>query len=250
MRTLFAFFEKRVDPFPPDDGRIPPTGLFAFLRYYSRPVLPWLLLMGLLTGALSVIEILLLTFTGNIVDWMGAGDRATFLGEHGWELALMAGLVVVAFPLIVLGASLLQFQTTFGAYPMLVRWKAHRTMLGQSLTFFHDEFAGRVSQKVMQTALGVRDSVTKLMDVGVYIVVYFVGTAYLMATSDIWLVVLLLAWLAGYVWLLVHYVPRLGKVGAEQADARAQMTGRSSFSRTRPGSTPTRGRRWANSCRR
>ena len=226
MNKLFAFFEKRVNPFPPDDGRDPPSGLFAFLYYYSRPVLPWLLAMGVLTASLSVIEILLLTFTGNIVDWMGTGNRGTFLADHGWQLALMAGLVVIGFPLLVLGASLLQFQTTFGAYPMLVRWKAHRTMLGQSLAFFHDEFAGRVSQKVMQTALGVRDSVTKLMDVGVYILVYFAGTAYLLASSDIWLVVLLVAWLAGYIWLLIYFVPRLGKVGAEQADARAQMTGR------------------------
>ena len=72
---------------------------------------------------------------------------------------------------------------------MLVRWQAHRYMLGQSLNFFQDEFAGRVSQKVMQTALAVRDSVTKLIDVGVYVVVYFVGTAYLLAQSDIWLLV-------------------------------------------------------------
>jgi ATP-binding cassette subfamily B multidrug efflux pump len=223
---LFAFFEKRVDPFPPDDGRTPPRGLFAFLYYYSRPVLPWLVGMGLLTGTLSVIEIFLVTFTGNLVDWMATADRATFFSQHGWALALMAALFIVIFPLAVLGASLLQFQTTFGVYPMLVRWKAHRYMLGQSLTFFQDEFAGRVSQKVMQTALGVRDSVTKLMDVGVYIVVYFVGTAYLMATRDVWLVVLLIAWLAGYVGLLIYYVPRLGKVGEAQADARAQMHGR------------------------
>src|SRR5260221_10787665 len=223
---LFRRFETLIDPFPPEDGRTPPKGLFAFLYYYSRPALPWLALMGALVGLLSVIEIVLVTFTGNLVDWMTTGDRAAFFTDHGWDLTLMAGLVVVAFPLLALGAGLLQFQTTFGVYPMLVRWRAHRYMLSQSLAFFQDEFAGRVSQKVMQTSLGVRDSVTKLMDVGVYIIVYLVGTAWLLATSDVWLVGILGAWLAGYVALLVYYVPRLREVGEQQADARAAMTGR------------------------
>jgi ATP-binding cassette subfamily B multidrug efflux pump len=223
---LYRFFEKLVDPFTPDDGRTPPTSLFAFLFYYSRPVLPWLLLMGVLTGALSVIEIVFVSFTGSLVDWLAASEPATLFVEHGFALAVMAVVILVVFPLATLGASLLQFQTTFGIYPMLVRWKAHRHMLGQSLNFFQDEFAGRVSQKVMQTALAVRDSVTKILDVGVYIVVYFVGTAVLLAVSDLWLVAILVVWLAGYVALLAYYVPRLGEVGEEQANARAQMTGR------------------------
>ena len=135
---MYRYFENLVDPFPTDDGKTPPKGLFAFLYYYSRPVLPWLILMGVLTGALSVIEIVFVTFTGSLVDWLANADRATFFSQYGWELGLMAVLIVVVFPLLALGASLLQFQTTFGVYPMLVRWKAHRFMLGQSLNFFQD----------------------------------------------------------------------------------------------------------------
>ncbi len=183
-------------------------------------------MMGVLTALLSVVEIGFISFSGSLVDWLGSANRATFLAQYGWTLAFWAAVVVVFFPLIALAASLLQFQTTFGAYPMLVRWKMHRHMLGQSLSFFQDEFAGRVSQKVMQTALGVRDSVTKLLDVGVYIVTYFVGTVFLLARSDLWMVAILVVWLAAYIGLMVYYVPRLGKVGELQADARAQMTGR------------------------
>src|SRR3546814_16090419 len=66
-------------------------------------------------------------------------------------------------------------QTIFGNYPMLARWLSHRWLLGQSMSFFQDEFAGRVAQKVMQTALAIRETVTKLMDVLVYVLVYFSG---------------------------------------------------------------------------
>jgi ATP-binding cassette subfamily B multidrug efflux pump len=223
---LFRFFETLISPYPPDDGTRPPNKLLRFLHYYSRPALPYLALMAVLTAVMSVIEIAFIQFSGDLVDWMGKTDRAIFFAQYGGQLWFWAVVVLVAFPAIALVSSLFQFQTTFGVYPMLVRWRAHRHMLGQSLSFFNDEFAGRVSQKVMQTALAVRDSVTKIVDVGVYIVTYFIGTAFLLAQSDLWMLAILFVWLAAYVALMVWFVPRLGKVGEAQADARAQMTGR------------------------
>ena len=222
---MFRFFERLIDPYP--NGTItPPQSLIRFLLAYSRPALPWLLLMGVLTAILSVIEIGFVSVTGNLVDWLAGSDRSSFLPHYGGQLWFWAAVVLVIFPAVQLLAAVFQFQTTFGAYPMMVRWRAHRHMLGQSLSFFNDEFAGRVSQKVMQTSLAVRDSVTKILDVGVYIVVYFVGTALLLTRSDAWMLATLVVWLAGYVGLLAYYVPRLGAVGAAQADARAVMTGR------------------------
>jgi ATP-binding cassette subfamily B multidrug efflux pump len=109
---------------------------------------------------------------------------------------------------------------------MLVRWQAHRYLLGQSLNFFHDEFAGRVSQKVMQTSLAVRETVTKLMDVGVYVIVYFVGTVILVGIADFWLMLPMIGWLVGYLAILFHFIPKLRHISMIQADARAQMTGR------------------------
>jgi ATP-binding cassette subfamily B multidrug efflux pump len=223
---LFSFFERLVSPYPPDDGTTPPKRLLPFVYYYSRPVLPYLAVMACLTGFLSVVEIGFIRFTGSLVDWLAHTDKAAFFASHGGELWFWGVVVLLLFPAVSLLAGLFQFQTTFGVYPMLVRWRAHRRMLGQSLSFFNDEFAGRVSQKVMQTALAVRDSVTRIVDVGVYIVTYFVGTALLLAQSDLWMLAVLFVWLAGYVGLIAFYLPKLGKVGEEQADARAQMTGR------------------------
>jgi ATP-binding cassette subfamily B multidrug efflux pump len=223
---VFKWFEGLINPYPPDDGTRPPARLLPFLYYYSRPALPYLALMGLLTAILSVIEIAFVQFSGSLVDWLAGSDRAGFFAQHGGELWFWAAIVLVAVPALALFSSLFQFQTTFGVYPMMVRWRAHRQMLGQSLSFFNDEFAGRVSQKVMQTALAVRDAVTKIADVGIYIVTYFIGTAILLGQSDLWMVAILGVWLAAYIGLMVWFVPRLGKVGEAQADARAQMTGR------------------------
>ncbi|MDX9741216.1 MAG: ABC transporter ATP-binding protein [Gammaproteobacteria bacterium] len=223
---MFRFFENLLDPYPGGEPATPPQGLLAFIRHYSRPVFPWLVLMSLLTAALSAMEILFFSFLGDIVDWLAEADPETFFSEHAWPLAGIATLILIVFPLLVAAQSLVVHQTIFGNYPMLARWLSHRYLLRQSLSFFQDEFAGRISQKVMQTALAIRETVLKLADVLVYVIVYFGGALILVAQADGRLTAPLFLWLAGYLGILFYFVPKLQRVSAEQADARALMTGR------------------------
>ena len=182
--------------------------------------------MSVLTALISTVEVVFVSYMGQLVDWLGSTDRSSFLAEHGWGLVGMAILAVLVFPVLVLVQSLITHQAIFGNYPMIVRWLAHRYILRQSMVFFQDEFAGRVSQKVMQTALAIRETVMKLMDVLVYVAVYFTGALILLGRAELWLMVPLILWLAGYAALLAFFVPRLRRVSIAQADARAQMTGR------------------------
>jgi len=223
---MFRFFEKRVEPFPETEPAMPPSDLWAFLLHYSRPVLPWLALMSLLTAVLSIVEVAFFGFMGSMVDWLGAVAREDFWSEHGLRLLLLGALVIVVYPLLYLLQSLVLHQTVFGNYPMLVRWLGHRYLLRQSMQFFQDEFAGRISQKLMQTALAIRETVVKLMEVFVYVVVYFFGALILIAQADLLLIGPLIVWLGIYVVLLFLFVPRLRVIAMAQADARALMTGR------------------------
>jgi len=113
-----------------------------------------------------------------------------------------------------------------GNYPMLIRWLSHRYLLKQSLGFYQDEFAGRIATKVMQTSLAVRETVTKLLDVMVYVVVYFFSMLFIIAQSDIRLMLPLLIWLVLYIALQYYFVPKLKAIATAQADARSTMTGR------------------------
>ncbi|KZE28190.1 ABC transporter ATP-binding protein [Chelatococcus daeguensis] len=223
---MFRFFETLVDPFPRAEAVAPPRRLVPFVMHYSRPVLPWLIVMAVLTAVISIIEISFVGFMGSLVDWLAKADRATFFETHGWPLIGMALLVVVGFPLAVLAQSLVTHQTIFGNYPMIARWLTHRYILDQSMAFFQDEFAGRVSQKVMQTALAVRETVMKLMDVAVYVITYFLGALVLLASADLLLMLPLVLWLLAYAGLMIFFVPRLRAISMQQADARAEMTGR------------------------
>ena len=226
LRSLFHYFENLVNPYPQDLGGTPPRELLAFILHFTRPVLPLLLVMSLLTALVSAAEVLFFHYMGQLVDWLAGAERAGFFAEYGWRLAGMAALVMVLLPLLTLLQALITHQSIFGNYPMIGRWLAHRHMLGQSLAFYQDEFAGRVSQKVMQTALAIRETVMKLMDLMVYVVVYFAGAMLLLGSAEPWLMLPLVAWLAGYIAIMRVFVPRLRRVSMEQADARAVMSGR------------------------
>ncbi|MGM0983402.1 MAG: ABC transporter ATP-binding protein [Pseudomonadota bacterium] len=226
FRALFRTFETLVNPYPEGKQGTPPRGLFAFILHFSRPVLPLLVVMSLLTALVSAAEVLFFSYMGDLVDWLSTAEREGFFAEHGWRLAGMAALVVVGLPLLTLLQALVTHQSIFGNYPMIGRWLAHRHMLGQSLAFYQDEFAGRVSQKVMQTALAMRETVMKLMDLMVYVLVYFTGAMLLMGRAEPWLMLPLVLWLAGYIAIMWGFVPRLRAVSMAQADARAVMTGR------------------------
>ena len=223
---VFKWFEARVEPYPADEPTQPPKTLLAFCLYYTKGAKRWLLAMTILGASIALLEVSLFGFMGSIIDWLGNADRATFLASEGWKLGLMAVVLLGVLPLLQLTDTLIIHQGLLGNFPQRIRWMAHRYLLRQSMSYFQDEFAGRIGAKLMQTALAVREVVMKILDVTVFVVVYFAGAVVLAAMSDLWLAVPFLVWLAAYVTLLWYFIPRLGKISELQADARSLMTGR------------------------
>ncbi|MCB1453989.1 MAG: ABC transporter ATP-binding protein, partial [Rhizobiaceae bacterium] len=223
---MFKWFESRLEAFPQEEPMEPPRSFLAFCLHYTKGSWPFLVPSAILMAAIAITEVWMFSFLGNIVDWLTAHDRETFLAQEGWKLAGMAFIVLVALPLMVWFHSLINQQTLMGNYPMRIRWQVHRYLLKQSMTFYQDEFAGRIAAKLMQTALAVRECVIKLIDVLNYVTVYFTGMLVIVASADWRLALPLAAWLVCYVLLLRAFIPRLGRVAEDQADARSMMTGR------------------------
>jgi len=223
---MFAWFEKRLDPFPAEEPVEPPGTLLAFCLHYTKGSWPYLIVAAILMAAIAIAEVWMFGFLGNVVDWLAVQNRETFLQTEGWKLAGMGLIVMVGLPAAVWLHSLVSQQTLMGNYPMRIRWQVHRYLLKQSMSFYQDEFAGRIATKLMQTALAVRECVIKLIEVLNYVCVYFLGVLVIVGAADWRLALPLLGWLAAYVAMLGYFVPRLGRVSQEQADARSVMTGR------------------------
>ena len=223
---MFSWFEDRLNPFPDEEPTQPPQGLLAFCWHYAKPAGPWLFLMSAITALISIGEVYLFGFLGNIVDWLAVSGQEGFLEREGSKLIWMGAVLLIGLPTIVLLQSLLVHQTLLGNFPMIARWQMHRYLLRQSVGFFANEFAGRVATKVMQTSLSIRESVMKLLDVFVYVSVNFISMMVLIALADWVLALPLLLWVIVYITLIRYFVPRLKKVSSDQADARSSMTGR------------------------
>lgn len=182
--------------------------------------------MAIFTALIAVMEVSLFGFLGQLVDILNQYTPDTFWAEFGDRILLMAGIVLIALPLCVFIHSMIIHQTLLGNYPMMIRWQAHRYLLGQSVGFYQNEFAGRIATKVMQTALAVRETVMKLLDVLLYVLVYFGGMLVLVGALDYRLAIPLILWFIAYTGMLYYFLPRLAQVSAAQADARSDMTGR------------------------
>lgn len=223
---MFTFFESLINPFPDEEPERPPNTLRDFCIHYCRGAWPWLILMSVLSAVIAVVEVQLVGYLGHIVDVLAENDKnvaiAELLPNYLWVLLV----VLFIYPLLAILQTLLVHQTLLGNLPMIIRWQAHRYLLGHSLRFFNNEFAGRIGTKVMQTSLAVRETVMKLLDILVYVGVYFLSILWLVASSDPRLMLPLLLWLAFYLSVLRYFVPKLQVVAQAQADARSMMTGR------------------------
>ena len=223
---MYRLFEKMTNAFPEQKPTQPPSTLFAFCRHYTKGMELSLVLMSVSAALLAILEVSLFSYMGQLVDWLGTYTPQTLFEEQKAELIKMAVVLLVVLPIVVFFHSAILHQALLGNYPMSIRWSAHRYLLRQSVSFYQNEFAGRIATKVMQTSLAVREAVMKLLDVLMYIVVYFGAMVFLVAEADWRLMLPLLVWVIIYAAIQMYFVPKLKKIASSQADARSEMTGR------------------------
>ncbi len=185
----------------------------------------YMVLMTLFTAAIGAFEALLFAFMGRILDWLAEVPPAQLWQREGSTL-LVLGVVLLSSIVLAALQTMFKHQALSGNMPMRLRWNFHRLLLAQSMSFFQDEFAGRISTKLMQSALAVRDTWMILCDILVYVLIYFVTMGAVLGSFDMRTLGPFLLWFGLYAVSMVYFVPRLAKVAQAQADARSLMTGR------------------------
>ncbi|MGB7816014.1 MAG: ABC transporter ATP-binding protein [Methylotenera sp.] len=222
---MFKWFENLAKPFPESLITTPPKSFWAFAWGCTQGLRPFLICMTLLTAIIGAFEALLFAMMGKVVDWLANIPPADLWAQEGTHLTWLA-IILLASTVFIALQSMLKHQTLAGNFPMRMRWNFHRLMLNQSMSFYQDEFAGRVAAKVMQTALAVRDVWFIVADILVFVIIYFATMVGVVGSFNLLIIWPFLAWLTLYVSALLYFVPKLSKVGQQQADARSLMTGR------------------------
>ena len=223
---MFAFFERFLTPTAPPQHPEPPGGLIAFLWHFARQA-KWLF------AALFVIELCVALsdsavpwFMGRVVTMVTKTPPDQFLAK-GWPWLLgMAIVVVIVRPVVTLTRYLVTNQAIAAPFTGLIRWQSHWHVVRQSWAFFQNDFAGRISSRVMQTAPSVRSTLTATITTVWYIMVYGTSALALAAAADRWLAVPILLWFSGYAALLLYFVPRMRERSKRSSEARSLLTGR------------------------
>ena len=222
---MFQRFEKLLNPFPEYFLTTPPRTLLSFVWSCTKN-LRWLILgMALLTALIGSFEAILFSYMGSLVDLLNQSSSQDFWSKHA-SILISASAVLILSTFLVVFQTLIKHQALAGAFPMSMRWNFHRLLLNQSMNFYHNEFAGRVAAKVMQTALAVRDLWFILADILVYVIIYFLTMIFVIGKFNLILMLPFISWVLFYIIALIYFVPRLSMSSRNQADARALMTGR------------------------
>ncbi|MEP3331014.1 ABC transporter ATP-binding protein [Sedimentitalea sp.] len=223
---MFRYFENLVDPYCdyPEVDR-PPTRLWPFMMAYAQPFKKVFWWTGLLSIVVAAVEIWLIYYMGRIVDMLG-GEPRQVISEHGFELALVALFIVFLRPILHMFDVAMLNNAILPNFGTLIRWRAHKHVLRQSVGWFENDFAGRIANRIVQTPPAAGEVVFQVFDAISFSLAYMIGAAVLLMAADARLIIPLLIWFVLYGALIRWTVTRVGPASQAASDARSTVTGR------------------------
>jgi len=223
---IFRWFESLIDVFAHVEDSNPPQGLVRFYAFYVRQVWPVLAVMGVVGFVVALVEVALFRFLGRLVDLTGEMPSPDFFQVHGRELLWMVFVALVARPVLIALGDLLMHQAVTPGLTGRIRWQQHRHVVRQSLSFFQNDYAGRIANRIMQTGASMRESAVQIIDALWYVAVYTGSALFLFAQADWRLSIPLVAWVFLYIGTLAFFVPRVKERSWKASEARSHVMGR------------------------
>ncbi len=204
----------------------PPATLRGFYAHFVRQTPGWYAAVFATSLAVALVDTLIPLFVGRLVSMMEATDRAAALAREAPVLAGMLAAVLVLRPLVLFVDVAIRHNVLIPGATTLVRWQSHWHVIRQGWSFFQNDFAGRIANRVMQTAQAVRESVLASIRAVWYILAYGLSALVLMAWADWRLAVPTALWFAGYLLFLRRFVPRLRELSRASAEVRSRVMAR------------------------
>jgi len=224
--SVYRFFESLIDPLRPTPASRPPVETAAFFWCYLAPIKGVVFTTLVLAGIAALSELYVYIYLGRLLDWMGSTSKHTFLQEHGSALIWMAVVVLLVRPVSLLGTRAIINLALAPGLANATRWQNHRYVLRQSMTFFQNDFAGRVAQKVLQTGHAVREAVLNIVDGAWMLIIYLVGTVMFFAQINGQLLWPILMWMCAYVAVVIFMVPPVRRKSARLSEENSGLMGR------------------------
>ena len=213
-----------IDAFRPAEGP-PPQKLWPFMRWCLSGSWPMLWVSGLLSGFAGATEVVSALILGWVIDAATSAGPAGFFSQHSGLLIGFLVFYLILRPLS-FGVSSAANSIIVGPNVLpLVLSRLHRWTLGQAVTFFDNDFAGRIAQKQMQAARAVTDTATEVINTVFFALASVIGSVIFLLVIDWTVAFALAAWLVAYIMMIRYFMPRVRVNSAARAAARAMVTG-------------------------
>lgn len=223
---MFKFFENLVDPYVSyEEIDTPPTRMWPFMREYMRPFRNVFAATAIMSILVASVEVWLIYYMGLVVDRL-SGDPETVIADYGLELGLVAVFILLLRPAIQAIDVALLNNAILPNFGTLIRWRAHKHVLRQSVGWFENDFAGRIANRIMQTPPAAGDAVFQVFDAIAFSIAYVLGAVILLSDADPRLALPLIIWLVFYGLLVRWTLLRVGPASKASSDARSLVTGR------------------------
>jgi ATP-binding cassette subfamily B multidrug efflux pump len=219
-------FEDLLDPTAGVPAPPPTAGLLRFYWHYIRQVRGLTIALFIAGGIVGVLDTMIPAFIGRLVSLVSTHAADTFFRDNVWTLLGMAGVLLILRPAGFIAHSILVNQIVNPGFSNMIRWQNHWHVVRQSWTFFQNDFAGRIANRVLQTGPALRESLVMAFDAAWYILVYGASAAVLLGRLDWHLALPLIVWFALYAAMLRWFVPRLRDRSRRVSEARSTLTGR------------------------
>jgi ATP-binding cassette subfamily B multidrug efflux pump len=230
INRIFSSFERWIDPFAKTSDFRPPATALGFIWFYVSQAKAAFFAMLIIGGLMAIMEASLFWFTGQIVDMLDGADRAAgwsgLVTAHGGQLAIMVLVIAIGRFLVVTLTALLEEQTIVPGFFSLVRWQSHAQVSRQSMTFFQNDFSGRIVAKVWAAGQATGDLMVMLLQVAWFIIVYALTTLSLVAGLDWRLGAVIVVWFVVFGLLARYFVPRIRRHARDTAEASSMLNGR------------------------
>jgi ATP-binding cassette, subfamily B, multidrug efflux pump len=223
---VFARFERLLKPTEVPERPEPPGSLIGFYWHFTRQAKGLFITLFVIELFMALFDTAVPWFMGRVVTLVTTIKPERLLADAWPWLAGMAAVLLIARPGIVLARYLVTNQGIAAPFTNLIRWQSHFHVVRQSWAFFQNDFAGRISNRVMQTGPALRQSLVAAVTAVWYVIVYGVTAIVMMASADWWLAAPVLVWFAGYIALLRYFVPRMRDRSKLTSEARSALMGR------------------------
>ncbi|WP_413992947.1 ABC transporter ATP-binding protein [Labrys okinawensis] len=227
LSRLFRYLESRIDVFAPfDEHETPPTGVWRFMWHHLKVVKGWLVAIMVIELAFSAIEASIYLMVGWFVDLLNKQSAATIFRDYGWHLVGAALLIVILRPVLFFLVQLVTNQIVVPSLTNQIRWRNHVYTLGHSLTYFQNDFAGRLSARVIQAGQSIRSAAVAMIGDLWYGIIFASVTIGFFSSVSIWLTLPVIVWFIAYATLLRFFVPRALERSEANSLGRSSATGR------------------------